>query len=34
MGGAPMLEKCRGCGAFISDDDMLACTCDDEYDEA
>lgn len=33
MGGAQMYEKCIGCGAFISDDDHDACTCEeDDYE--
>lgn len=33
MNGAEMLEKCPGCGAFISDDDQDNCTCDPYDDE-
>lgn len=30
MEGAPMLQKCDGCGAFISEEDSDNCTCDYE----
>ena len=33
MNGAAMYERCGGCGALISDDDVEECTCeDDRYD--
>lgn len=31
MDGAPMYNKCAGCGKFVSDDDHDNCICDD-YD--
>ena len=33
MDGAPMLYRCDGCGAWISDDDMIDCQCEPEYFE-
>lgn len=27
-GAGPMLTKCQGCGAFISDEDSTDCTCE------
>ena len=33
MDGAPMLYKCE-CGALVSDDDHMDCTCEEsEHDE-
>lgn len=31
LGGAPMLSKCPGCGALISDEDDMNCTCEEEW---
>ena len=33
MDGAPMLHKCLGCNAWISDDDTMDCVCEPEYFE-
>ena len=33
MDGAPKLYKCDGCGAWISDDDMMDCQCEPDYFE-